>query len=768
MSVFRGQDFSRWVARVAERCIERPGRTLAVAAIILALAAASATRLEIDPSPEAYLEGTAEWDFYRAIDQRYEIGETTVVALRERGGTVFDVETVTAVAELDRVLTQMPEVERVLSLATATTLERQGDVIDLRPILKSDHVTQKSALELGQRIATHAVYSQLLVDKRHETTFLFVQLATGDRDPVKRLTTVQKIREEVERFRSKHRTVHLAGSAVTKEAIAAGVQRDTFLFFPAALALLTVLMWFMFGDVVFSLVPLGVVAYASVLVVGVLAALGVPINMATATVPTIILVIGLADSVHFLAELKRQYAKSGDAHASLLATVEAIALPCLLTTATSAVGFFALVTSRVGPLRQFGYATAIGLLVAYVTSMWLTPVVLHLVNRPKGRRTSFPAAPILGERIGAFAVAARARLFWTLAVTGLLFGASVAAMSGLPIDSDFVGYLDEHHRLREDIAVVEKTLGGADVIEVILDTEQSGLFRTPEGLEILDTLGDDLANFEGVSRVFSLADYLRLANAVINDLPADEEAPLPDTAEAIAQLELLDPVAFATLSNDDQSQARMSMQIRTMSSEEVLRLADLLRQTADIDLANTPVRATFTGLPPLFAQIVKNLVEDAAGSFGVAALLIFVAMLIGLRSPTIAAISMVPNILTVGLTFGTMALLGLSFDTNSAFVACLGIGIAVDDTIHIAARYQRAVEEGAPTPRAALAYAITHAGHPVVLTSLLLAVGFSVLCLSSFSPTFRVGLLSAILVGYAVVLDLLLLPVLLLVVDRRR
>lgn len=767
MTVFRGQDYSRFVARIAERCIERPFRTLAIAFVILALAVLSALRLQIDPSPEAYLEGTEAWDFYRTIDERYEIGETVVVALRERGGTVFDVETVTAVAELDRVLTQMSEVERVLSLATATTLERKGDVIDLSPILDSDHVTQGSALDLGDRIAKHAVYSQVLVDRRHETTFLFVQLVTADRDPVKRLETVRKIREEVERFRSKHRTVHLAGSAVTKEAIAAGVQHDTLLFFPAAIALLTVLMWFMFGDVVFSLVPLGIVGYASVLVVGVLAALNVPINMATATVPTIILVIGLADSVHFLAELKRQYARTGDAHASLLATVEAIALPCLLTTATSAVGFFALVTSRVGPLRQFGYATAIGLLVAYLTSMWLTPVVLHLVNRPKGRRTSFPAAPLLGDRIGRFAMAARARLPATLAVTGLLFGASVAAMSGLPIDSDFVGYLDEDHRLREDIAIIEKTLGGADVIEVILDADDTGLFRTPEGLQLLDTLGDDLANFEGVSRVFSLADYLRLANAVINEVPADEEAPLPDTTEAIAQLELLDPVAFATLSNDDQSQARLSMQIRTLSSEQVLHLAELLRQTAEIDLKDAPVRATFTGLPPLFAQIVKNLVEDAAGSFGIAALLIFFAMLVGLKSPTLAAISMVPNILTVGLTFGTMALLGLSFDTNSAFVACLGIGIAVDDTIHIAARYQRAVDEGAPTPQKALAYAITHAGHPVVLTSLLLAVGFSVLCLSSFSPTFRVGLLSAILVGYAVALDLLLLPVLLLVVDRR-
>jgi predicted RND superfamily exporter protein len=516
-----------------------------------------------------------------------------------------------------------------------------------------------------------------------------------------------------------------------------------------------------------SLVPLAVVGYASAIVVGLLAAIGVPVNMATATVPTIILVVGLADSVHFLAELRRQYARTGDRRASLLATVEAIALPCLLTTATSAVGFLALVSSRVGPLREFGYSTAIGLVVAYLTSMWLTPVVLELIGRPSKRYRSFPAAPVLGEKVSRFAAAARERLGATVAVTGLLFGGSVAAVTGLTIDSDFVGYLSEDHSLRKDIAIIEETLGGADVIEVILDAEKPGLFRTPEGLALLDTLSKDVLQLNGVSRVFSLADYLRLANAVMNDRRADEDAPLPETAEAIAQLELLDPGAFAALADSDQSQARISMQIRTLSSEDVLRLAELAQQTANIDLDGTGVRATFTGLPPLFAQIVTNLVEDAAGSFGIAAALIFFAMLIGLRDPLIAAATMIPNVLTVGMTFGTMALLGLSFDTNSAFVACLGIGIAVDDTIHVAARYQRAREEGAPSKQAAVNYAITHAGHPVVLTSILLAIGFSVLCLSSFAPTFRVGLLSAILVAYAVLLDLFLLPVLMITADRR-
>lgn len=741
--------------------MDRPGSTGLIAAFTLAVACGGATAVNVDPSPEAYLKDTPEWAFYEALDREYEIGETVVIALREAGGTIFDVETVSAVAELDRVLSGKGSVERVVSVASATTLARDDDAVDLRPLLPNSPITQDIAIDLGNKILDHPVYSQVLVDDRHETTYVFVQLAAHALDPVERLEAVRDIRDEVDRFSSKHRTVHLAGSTVTKEAIAAGVQHDTLLFFPAALILLTVLLFIMFNDLIASLIPLAVVGYSSIAVVGVLAFAGTPLNMATATVPTIILVVGLADSVHFLAELKRQYARTGNRRASLLATVEAIALPCLLTTATSAVGFTALLSSRVAPLREFGYATAVGLVVAYGSSMLLTPVLLMVFRYPKSKMRAFPAAPFLGRAMSRFAELAHRRLVVTIGVTGLIFGGCYAAVAHLAVDSDFIGYLDDDHRLRRDIAVIERTLGGTDVVEVIIDSDEAERFKTPEGLRVLERLGSELRRFDGVSRVFSLADYLELANSVMTGKPG-----LPESPEAVAQLALLDPTAFSALTNEEMSQARVTMQIRSMSSEDVLALHQRVEARTEEILAGSGLTATFSGLPILFAGIVRNLVEDAAGSFGIAAGLIFLAMLLGLRSPGVAVVSMVPNILTVGLTFGTMTVLGMSFDTNSAFVACLGIGIAVDDTIHIAARYQRAREEGSPSAGAAVQYAVTHAGYPVVLTSLLLAVGFSVLCLSSFKPTFRVGLLSAILVAYAVLLDLCLLPVLLITADR--
>ena len=686
---FGSHSFARRMRDGAKWCLDHPRATLAGCAALLTISAVGAVNVEVDPSPEAYLAGTESWAFYDKINRQYEIGEAVVVGLREAGGTVFDVETINAVLELGRVLEELDGVDRVLSLTTATSLDRVGDTLDLAPLLRSRPATGEGAIDLAHRVRGHPFYGQLLVDERHETTFLFVQLAVDPADPVGRLGTVEKIRTQADRFRTAHRSVHLGGTAVTKEAIAAGIQKDTLLFFPAALVLLTALMWIIFGDWVAAAVPIAVVSFSSAVVVGWLALAGAALNMATATVPTIILVVGLADSVHILAELRRQYARSPDRQAALLATIEGLAWPCLLTSATSAVGFFALISSRVGPLRQFGVATAVGLVAAYLCSMLLTPLLLDALRYPRERTRQFPAAPTLGRALSRFAGWANQRLGFSLALTGLLFGASVAAISRIDLDSDFVRYLDAEHRLRKDLAVLERTLGGVDTVEVIVDGPGPGYFKQPVGLVLLDGLVRDLRQLEEVSGVLSLPDYLRLANSVMTGGPPDPTGPLPGTADEVAQLELVDPTTFSFLANDDLSQVRLTLQIRSMSSEAMLDLVEVIQQATNLALEGSPARAAVTGLPPLFAQIVHNLVADAYGSFGVAAVLILIAMWIGLRSLGMAIVTMVPNVLTVGLTFGTMSLLGLSFDTNSAFVACLGIGIAVDDTIHITARYKR-------------------------------------------------------------------------------
>src|SRR5262245_33577842 len=201
---FRGKSYARSVSTLAGWCMKRPAIVFPVAAVVLGLGAFGISKSSIDPSPETFLEGSAAWEAYEKVDREYDISETVVIAFRELGGTVFDVETVGAVAQFDRGLSDMEGVERVLSISSATALDRENDVLDLTPLLPSGPITQETAIKLATRIRRHPVYGRALVDEPHETTFVFVQISSEMKDPVRRLELVRDIRRFADTFRTKN------------------------------------------------------------------------------------------------------------------------------------------------------------------------------------------------------------------------------------------------------------------------------------------------------------------------------------------------------------------------------------------------------------------------------------------------------------------------------------------------------------------------------------------------------------------------------------
>lgn len=743
----------------------QPVRLALLAAPLLLLALVGITRLTLAPSPVSYLRGSPEWAVYADIDRRYEIGEPVIITLREPGGTIFDVETVSAVAELDRILSAVPDVERVLSVASAVALSRRGDTLDVRPLLPQEPITKETTLALSARVREHPIYSQTLVDSRHESTFLLVQLSAQVASTAERVEAVRRIRAEADRFKSAHRTVHLAGTPMIEEALASALEHDVLLLFPAILILFAVLSWVIFGELATCLVPLASAILAAAAATGSLGLFGVPMTPLTALLPVLVAVAGLGEAIHFVAEARRQAARVPHPRAALLAAVEAVAVPSLLASAAASLGLLALAISAAGPLAAFGAAGALGMALAHGGAVLITPALLHLLGHP-GRSRAASTAPRLSARMAELALFGHRHLLPTLALTGLLLGGTWAILGHLRVDSSFLGYLEPEHRLRRDIEVIERNLGGTEVIEVILESDAPGKFQSPEGLALLDRAGKALGTLPGVYRAFSLADYMRLANAVILGIPVTPDGPLPASAEAVAQLGLLDPGALAALASEDRAEARIAMQVPSMPSAEVLRLTAAAEATLGPVLDGAEVRATVTGRPPLYARLASALGSALAQSLAWALPILFVTLLVGLGSPGLAVATLLPSVLAVGLTFGVMALFGVPFDVNGPFVACLGIGAGVPAATHIAARHRRARDAGAPTAAAGVAYAASHAAHPVILTSVLLAVGLGILSLSPFAPTHRVGLLSVVLVGFGLLLELALMPALLVTADR--
>lgn len=760
--------YSRGVARVTTWCLDHVKTTVLIALGFLVVASFFSLKIKIDSSPETYMEGALAWEEYERINRSFGVGETIVIAVRESGGTIFDAESVRVIAELDRKISEIEAVKRVLSIASASVIGNVGsaeavDTIDVGRLLPRGPITPQSASILGERIVQHQIYPKVLVDKSHETSFLLVQLDPELSTRFSRLDLARSIREMADSYATTNRTLHLGGPPMTKEAIANGVLQDTVVFIPATILLLFVLIWLMFGDVLVSVILISVIGFSSAVVIGCLGLTNSTLNMATVLVPVIILVIGLADNVHLLVELRRQFSRTKDRKQALIATVEALALPCLLTSMTSAIGFLVLLQSQIGPLRELGASAALGLILAYAASMFLTPTLLLKIRYPRKSSREFVGAPKMGRSLTNFAVITGRNVLFPVGTTGLLFGICMATISLLEVNSDFIGYLPPEHRLRKDIDVIGHTLGGSDTLEVVIRSKEEGRFLDPKLLAHVAQAEEKVRKLDGIHGVLSFVDYLKLANSLLD--PERGHA-IPLTPNAVSQVMLLEAEGFPALASPDMREIRMSLQVPNMPSESVHALVKSIEDTARNALNMKDLEVVVTGIPLLFADVVSYFVKSAANSFLFIVFVLWIAMIFGFRSIMLATVALVPSVLPIGMTYASMVVVGLNFDANSAIVGYLGLGIAVDDTIHVITRYQRAREQGAPTTTRALRYALTHAGHPVVLTSILLVVGFLVLGLSSFVPTVRIGLLGASLVLYAAILDLCLLPSLLIGVDR--
>lgn len=741
--------------------MRHPAASLVVALLVVGAGGLAAARSYIDPSPERELAEGPDWLAYAKIDRDYEIGETAVIAFRELGGTVFDVETVTAVASLDRMLSDMPEVERVLSIASATALDRDGDVLDLNPLLPAGPITRETAMKLATRIRRHPVYGKALVDAHHETTFLFVQLSPDITDPIRRLEVVRDIREKGDAFRAKHRSVHFAGSPFTKEAIAAAMQRDALLFFPLVTLVLGILLWVSFGDPVAMLVPLTIVAPSAVLAVGLVGVIGAPLSLVTAMVPSVVLAAGLAAGTSFLSELRRQYARTEDRDGALLGTVEALTLPSLLAGSAAVAGFMALGRSELASIRELGYAAAVGCAAVHAITLFVVPPLLRVLAYPRRVHPAGLSAARMSRAVTRAAHALRRRGMVTMAAVGLLCGVCIAAITGLRVDSSDLAHLDPEHRLRQDVAVVDRTLGGADTLELILDGDRPGYFKDIAALGRLEQLGKKLETFPAIHTAFSVADYLEIANAVMTG-DGQGELHLPGSPEAVAQLAAIDPAPFSAFTSADMAQARMALQVHALSSEEVLALGRAVEATATEVLAGAPVKATITGLPVLYARLVRRVVEGAAQSFGIAAAIVWVILILGLRSVGLGTAAILPTVLAALFTAGVVGITGAPADQGLVFTLALALVFASHHALRFATRYQRARAEGSPSRDSAALYALTSAGHPSAVSSLVLAICLGMCACSSFGPTHYAALFGLLFVAVATVLNLTLLPMMLM------
>ncbi len=516
----------------------------------------------------------------------------------------------------------------------------------------------------------------------------------------------------------------------------------------------------------------GVAATGLVIVFSILASLGLgawiglPFSPPISPAPTIVLMIVVANCVHLLVALQQRL-RAGDSRHD--AIVEAIALnlhPVFLASLTTALGFLSMNFSEVPPYRHLGNFVALGIFASFILSVTFMPAVLSLlpVRAPKERRLRGPAM----SRIADSVLRRRKAIFWAWVV---IVPAMALAIPRNELNDVLVHFFDRSVEFRQDTDFMDERLSGNTGLEYSLEASVEGGVTDPLFLAEVSQFAGWLREQPSVRHVAVITDTFRQLNKSMHgDDPAAYR--IPESRELAAQYLLLYELSLPeglNLNNQidrSRSATRVTISAKTLHSQDVL---DLNARAEAWLKENAPHVASVnsTGPSALFAYIGQRNIRAMLVGTLVVLLAISAILLFALRSLRLGLISIVPNLVPAVLGFGVWGLTVGQVGLSLSVVVAMTIGIVVDDTVHFLAKYRRARREYGHGPEEAVHYAFDTAGRALFTTTVVLVAGFLILLFSPFVPTAQVGILTAMIIGFALIADLTLLPALLTALDRR-
>ncbi|HSG99726.1 MAG TPA: MMPL family transporter, partial [candidate division Zixibacteria bacterium] len=483
------------------------------------------------------------------------------------------------------------------------------------------------------------------------------------------------------------------------------------------------------------------------------------------TAPTIIMTLAIADCVHIVVTALRERRNGRSKRDAIVESLRLNFLPVFLTSLTTAIGFLSLNWIKVPPIAHLGNITAVGVTLAFVFSVTTLPALLSVLPlkppRERARKTSF------FERWAAFIIANRTAALWGSAVVVVGLASLIPSNE---LNDRFTEYFDETIRFRVENDFIAENLTSAYQIEYSLGAKGSGGVQEPQYLESVERFAQWWKENPQVSHVATITDVMKRLNM---NMHGDDSAfyRLPDNRELAAQYLLLYEMSLPyglDLNNQinvDKSASRFVVTLAGNVSAKDLRDISRAGEQWLVHNAPTHMQASASSPPIMFAYISQIALNNMLVGTTLALILVSSVILIALRSFRIGMLSLIPNLVPVGIGFGVWALINGEINMGMAPVVGMTLGIVVDDTIHFLSKYLRGRREiGLQAPEA-VSYAFRTVGPAMVITTVTLVLGFVILSLSSFSVNSDMALMTAITIAAALVADFILLPALLLKAD---
>jgi uncharacterized protein len=739
---------------------------------VLALVAGAA-RLTFNADFRAYFsDDNPQLIAFEALEDDFNKRDTLVMLIEVQEGTVFSAPVLALVRDLTELGWTLPFSRRVDSLASHQHLSADEDGIRADFLIDHDLALNDASIARIRHIALNDdTLRGLLIADNERVTAISIALQLPDQNPNATRQLIHRARSEVAALTAPledQLSVHLFGTSVINLALEEAVARDMSLLIPLSTLLIYALVFLLLRSASALLMVFTAISLSTALVFGLFGWLNVPLSPAIGIVPSMIMVIAVADTVHLLVSFQHQLGQGQSRIAAMQESLRINFAPMLITSVTTAIGLLCLNFSEAPPYRALGNMGAVGALAAFLLTVTLIPALLCWLPAGKGALAGRGASRLLApmETMAAWLIHRR-RLMLVLGLGSLLI-----LLPGIwqnQLAERWHEFYDDSFAVRRALEVQDQHLNGINFIEYRVTSVEDDGVNAPAFLQDLARLHQWFGEHPQINHVDGIFPRLEKVHALL-ETGSDSPTALPVSAERAAQNMLLYEMSLPMglgieeYISADRRATRLTVSLQRTDSSSLIALDQEIRQWTQHH-APALWLDEGTGLDMVFAHISERNMASLLKGTVLALVLISLLLMIILRSARLGLLSLVPNLVPVLAAYGIWGYSAGRIDLALSVVGCMALGLVVDDTVHFLSKYHRARREHGMHAEQAVAYAFRTVGVAMLVTTIVLALGFAVLVFSPFAPSWGMGALLSMTIALALIYDFILLPPLLISLD---
>ena len=695
-------------------------------------------------------------------EQLFGIGDAILIVLEDKRG-IYNAATIEKIEAITNGLQQdFDAFENVISLTTANNIQSADGFLEVEPFFAGS-TSEKALSTLEADVEANPMIYGRNVSKDGTATLIIAEL-TKDADT----KALQKdLLTWIGQWEGPQ-TLKIAGRPIIEGSLAELGPKDMAIMFPLVILTMILLLYFLLRSIRDTVLNMVIVLFGTLLAFGTMTLFHIPIYAVDTMIPVMLIAIGVAYGIHMhntIHHLSTDFPNIGKDELAREAVRQMIR-PIFMTALTTAIGFVALMSSQVLPVRYFGLFAAIGVLGEMVLSLLLFPASIHLLGIPKYKQKQQNLTkPSAMTRLNGV-IMQRPKFIVVLSVIILVVG--IWGTSKVWIDTSFLANFEKDSPIVETDQYVNAKFGGTSTLNIILSSEREDIFKDPTVLQTMDRMQAELESDSIVGNTLSLATFIKQMNQVMEE-DTENGYSIPDSQELISQYLLLyefsgDPQTLEQVIDYTYSKANITVQLKSDSSA-VLKgvLATVESYQAAFTALDITIGYAGTGYKTfVFSELLlEGQIISLIISFGI----IFVLLALLFRNVRVGIVGTVPIAITAVVNFAVMGILNIPLSSATALITSIAIGIGVDYAIHFLEHYTNTRLAGKNLEEATME-TLVYTGRAIIFNAIAVMGGFAILLFSVFPPNRQVGALIILNMATSAIGTLTVLVVLVHYLDR--